>query len=288
MRRLLARYLLLLNIAAAQSVSAESPCARIISLAPSVTEAVYELGLGQNLVGVTKFCRYPPAAQAVPKVGGFYDLSVEEIARQKPTQVFVLRESSASVEGLRRLGIPVVELDHSTIRGIKESLTRIGTVCGVQPVAEGLLARLGEQEVEIRARCHAPQSGGGVRVMVVVGRTREGSLDSGVYISGRDGFYSDVLALVGTTNVHSHGTIAIPSLSREGIALLAPDVILEIVNVDDAVNRSQLMTFWNQYESVPAVRNKKVFLLDDDFASIPGPRYISLAQQLSALLCSPR
>lgn len=287
-RRFVSATLFLLLAALAPSASAESRCARIISLAPSVTEVVYALGLGPQVIGVTRFCRYPPEAQAVPKVGGFYDLSIEEIARQKPTQVFALRESGAAVEGLRRLGIPVLELDHSNVAGIKESLTRVATTCGVESVAEKMLARLGEQEDEIRTRCNGGKNADPTRVMVVVGRTREGSLDSGVYISGRDGFYSDVLKLVGATNVHTQATIAIPSLSSEGIRSLAPDAILEVINIDDRLNRAQRMFFWDRYRTVPAVQNKKVFLVDDDFASIPGPRYILLAQNLSSLLCSPR
>jgi iron complex transport system substrate-binding protein len=286
MRRFVSATLLLLVAAVTHTASAESPCARIISLAPSVTEVVYALGLGPQVIGVTRFCRYPPEAQSVPKVGGFYDVSVEEIVRQKPSQVFALRESGASVEGLRRFGIPVIEVDHSTVAGIKESITRVAATCGVESVAKGMITRLVAQEEEIRARCSGDNGTDPTRVMVVAGRTREGSLDSGVYISGRDGFYSDVLALLGATNVHTQATISIPSLSGEGIRSLAPDAILEIINVDDTLNRSQLMSLWNRYPSVPAVRNKKVFLVDDDFASIPGPRYILLAQNLSKLLCS--
>ena len=279
---------LLILVAAHWSVAgAESPCARIVSLAPSVTEVIYELGLGESVVGVTRFCRYPQAARDVQKVGGFYDANLEEVARLKPTHVFVLKESGALVEPLQRLGITVIELDHANLPGIRESIRTVGQVCQVSSKAGEQLAATAVREREICERCRCSESTLGKRTMVVVGRTREGSEDSGVYLSGRDGYYSELLQLVGATNVHARGTVAVPGLSQEGIMALAPDAVIEIVNVDDHSDRSESMRFWNHFSSVPAVKNKKVFLVDDDFASIPGPRYILLAQKLSELLCAP-
>jgi iron complex transport system substrate-binding protein len=280
---------LLTLVAAHSSVArADSPCVRIVSLAPSVTEVIYELGLGTSVVGVTRFCRYPEATRDVQKVGGFYDANLEEVARLKPTHVFVLKESGALVEPLQRLGITATELDHANLAGIRESIRTVGQVCQVSVRAEERLSAIAAREREICERCRCTEESSGKRTMVVVGRTREGSQDSGVYLSGRDGFYSELLLLIGASNVHSQGTVAVPGLSQEGIMALAPDTIIEIVNVDDRFDRSRSMEFWSRFQSVPAVRNKKVFLVDDDFASIPGPRYISVAQKLSELLCVPQ
>ncbi len=275
---------LVLALLFASSAHAQPACATIVSLAPSITEVLFDLGLGDRIVGATRFCRYPPAAQEIKRVGGFYDVSVEQIAALSPSEIFVLKESAQLVRPLARLGKHIVEVDHTTVAGIKESYRTIGRVCGLKQVAEERIAALEKEEGELRVQCARPE-GATPRAMVVVGRTKYGSAYSGVYISGRDGFYSDVLQLVGTANVHQTQTVAVPTLSPEGILRLAPDVIVEIVNVDDGEVPNNYMAFWERFRSVPAVKRRQVVLLTQDFASIPGPRYVQLARALSSVLC---
>ncbi len=272
--------------ARAQVLSGER-CARIVSLAPSVTETLFDMGLGDRVVGVTKFCRYPAAATALPTVGGLYDINLERVVAQKPTHVFMLKENAVTARALDALNISSSVLDHAHVAGIKESYDRIAKVCGVESVAEQKLAAFALREGEIQLRCQRASPLPPRRTMVVVGRMREGNVSSGIYISGRDGFYSDVLQLVGAENVNSQQTVAVPSVSAEGIIKLAPDVILEIVNQDDQRNSDSFVAFWQKFSKIPAVRSNKIFIIDDDFASIPGPRYILLASKLSSILCPP-
>lgn len=260
-------------------------CTRIVSLAPSITETLFDLGLGDRLVGVTRFCRYPKEAQSIAQVGGFYDVSIERLVSLHPTEVFLLSESSDRLETLKRVGVQGIILDHTAIRGIHESYSIVGQRCGITARAEERLREFDRAEAEIRARCSKSAATAPKKALVVVGRTREGSVDTGVYVSGSDGFYSDILTLVGVVNVRSQGTVAVPTLSGEGILNVKPDVILEVVNVDDGKTPPHYMDFWMKFPSVPAVKNNRVFLLAEDYASIPGPRYIELARKLSALLC---
>jgi iron complex transport system substrate-binding protein len=256
-------------------------CARIVSLSPSITEVIFELGLGSKLVGVTRYCRYPAEAQSIAKVGGFYDMSIENIISLKPTQVFGLRENEEIRESLRKFGLPTSEVDHTTVEGIKRSISTIGEVCGVSSRAREKLATLEERERALRARrASAPL----YRTLVVVGRMHEGESLSGIYISGKDGFYTGVIELLGMKNVNTDPTVAVPMLSAEGFMALAPEAIVEIVNVDDPALKGAPSAVWNRFPKVPAVKNSRIFTLSDDFASIPGPRYIDLAEKLASLL----
>ncbi len=256
-------------------------CARIISLSPSITEVVYELGLGNKLVGVTRYCRYPPEAQTITKVGGFYDMSLENILSLKPTHVFGLRENAEIRESLRKFGVPTEEMDHTTVAGIKKSIATVGEVCGVQELAHKKLAELEAREAALRARRAGKPS---YRTLVVVGRMHEGESLSGIYISGKDGFYMGVIELLGMKNVNTDPTVAVPMLSAEGFMALAPEAIVEVVNVDDPSLKGSPSAVWNRFPKVPAVKNSRVFTLSDDYASIPGPRYIALAEKLADLL----
>jgi iron complex transport system substrate-binding protein len=273
------RFLLTLiaTLMAAPCSAEDDRCARIVSLSPSITEVIYELGLGSRLVGVTRYCRYPAEAQSVAKVGGFYDMSIENIISLKPTQVFGLRENAEIRESLRKFGVSTSEVDHTTVEGIKRSIAMVGELCGVGSRARDKLATLEEREQALRARRS-------YRTLVVVGRMHEGESLSGIYVSGKDGFYTGVIELLGMKNVNTDPTVAVPMLSAEGFMALAPEAIVEIVNVDDPALHGAPSAVWNRFPKVPAVKNSRIFTLSDDFASIPGPRYIDLAEKLADLL----
>ncbi len=257
-------------------------CTRIVSLAPSITEAVYELGLGDRLVGVTRFCRYPPPAQAVEKVGGLFDLNVERLVTLKPTHVLALQESTDALDPLVRFGITIVQVDHRTLAGIRESFSTIGEACDVQARAAAILQDLEQRERALQKRLVGAPS---LKTLVVVGRTHEGSRLSGVYVSGSDGFYSDVLSLIGSTNINQQRTIALPTLSPEGLLSLGAEAIIEIVSEEDgSVDVNLLQRFWKQYSRMPAVTRERIGILTEDYASIPGPRYILLAERIAKVL----
>lgn len=274
-RSLILFFVLLLSTRCAD---ATDPCARIVSLAPSVTEVVFDLGLGDRLVGVTRYCRYPPEAEKIPKVGGFYDVSLEHIVGVKPTYIFGLRENAAILSSARRFDIGSQEVDHTTTDGIKESLVTIARVCGVEKKGEARVAELEREERELHARMEGAPA---YKTLVVVGRTHEGSTVSSLYVSGKDGFYSGVLAILGMRNVNQDATISIPTLSAEGLLALAPDVIVEIVAPDDSQASDDTAPWWRRYQQIPAVGQGRVFTLKSDYASIPGPRYIRVAHDLA-------
>ncbi len=261
-------------------------CTRIVSLAPSITEVVYELGLGDRLVGVTRFCRYPTQAQAVAKVGGLFDLNIEQLVSLKPSHVFVLNENSDALRLLRRFGINIVQIDHRTVGGIHQSFSTIGETCGASVRAQAALRDFEQRERDLKERLRGVPP---LQTLVVVGRTHEGSRLSGVYVSGNDGFYSDILSLVGSTNVNKQRTVAVPTISPEGLLSLGAQAIVEIVSENDGpVDEAKLQSFWMQYPRNPAVAEGRVAILSEDYASIPGPRYILLAERLARVLYPDR
>ena len=279
MKRILSTVLVIL-CAASSRVHAE-PCARIVSLAPSVTEVLFELGLGSKIVGVTRYCRYPPEAQAIGKVGGFYDMSLENLLALKPTYVFGLRENAEIRQSASRFGVPSQEVDHTTVEGIKKSFVAIAETCGVKQRATDKLAQLEQRERAVRAQMQGFPSR---KTLVIVGRMHEGNSLSGVYVSGKDGFYSGVLEILGLKNVNADMTVAIPMLSPEGLLALSPEVIMEIVNTDDPESPAGEASPWKRYSTLPAVRSDRIFVFREDYASIPGPRYIMLVEEFARRL----
>jgi iron complex transport system substrate-binding protein len=274
--------LMLINTAVAQD-----SCAKIVSLAPSITEVLFDLGLGDRIVGATRFCRYPLAARELPKVGGYLDVNLEEIISKRPNVVFSLKEGENSVKSIERFGIDLLSLNHSSLSGIKESYSIIADRCGITDKAKERLAQIQAAEDRISAKCKSVSQSSKKRVLVIVGRTREGSKDTGFYISGSDGFYNDILEVLGAVNVHQGGTAAIPTVSAEGLLKLDPDFIIDILNVDDN-GEAKPSTWLGGKEGLdpiltklPAVARGDVLVLSADYASIPGPRYLELLDVLA-------
>jgi iron complex transport system substrate-binding protein len=104
---------------------------RIVSLAPSVSELLFALGLGGRVVGVTTYCRYPSEVLALPKIGGYLTPSYEALAAVRPDLAVLLPEHDDVRRNVEMLGIPVLRVDHTHIAGILESATTIGERCGV-------------------------------------------------------------------------------------------------------------------------------------------------------------
>ena len=275
--------LMFLCLSVSCSVSGQSSknCSRIVSLAPSVTEVLFDLTLGERLVGVTRYCRFPSAAQNVPHIGGVLDVNLEELVNRRPEVLFALKESVLSDGLLNQFGIKVRRVDHRSVLGIKESYRVIGEACGVMQQADLRLMELESIERNAKALCEARRAKP-LRMMFVVGHIAGGE---GIYLSGGDGFYSDIAELLGGVNVHNSKTVAIPTLSAEGLLALRPDVIIEVVSPYDPINDDEIRAFWGRLDKISATKGAKLFILREDYASIPGPRYAQLLQRLSTILC---
>jgi ABC-type Fe3+-hydroxamate transport system substrate-binding protein len=127
-RRWLTVPTLLLALHVCRFASHAAEVQRIVSLAPSVTETVFALGMGDKLVGVSVYCDYPPQAQRIDRVGNFLTPNIEAIVAKHPDVVIAVPSpgNQNPVEALRRLGLTVVVVEPNTIAEIEDSLVTIG------------------------------------------------------------------------------------------------------------------------------------------------------------------
>ncbi|NQT40991.1 MAG: ABC transporter substrate-binding protein, partial [Planctomycetes bacterium] len=131
---------------------APEDCRRIVSMAPSVTETLFALGLGDRVVGVTRYCKYPPEADEKDEVGGHFDPNFEAIVALRPDLVILLVEQEESRQALNSLGIATLVVRHKDIEGVLESISTIGRVCGAEETAGQLLADIAGRMEKIRRR----------------------------------------------------------------------------------------------------------------------------------------
>ncbi|MDH3842163.1 MAG: helical backbone metal receptor, partial [Chromatiales bacterium] len=244
---------------------------RIVSLAPSLTETLFALGLGDRVVGVTRFCAYPPEVLELPRVGGHLDPNFEAIVSLEPDLVVAIPSSRESGLRLESLGISVLEVDQHDVESVLESVSAVATKCGVSDRGAILREELEERLARVKAVvAEAPRP----RAVVVVGHQTGGDSVRTVWAAGRDTFYDGVVQIAGGVNAIEEGLARYPELSREGLASLDADVVLDVIAGLEARNLDPDVVHagWMQLSELRAVREHRVHVLAGDQMVVPGPR----------------
>jgi iron complex transport system substrate-binding protein len=249
---------------------------RIVSLAPSVTEVLFEAGLGPRVVGVTSYCRFPRDVLALPKVGGYLTPSYEALLALQPDLVVVLPEHADIEPRLAALNIPTLRVDHRSLEGIVQSIVTLGDRCGAPARAERAADALRQNLARVRRIAGA---GPRPRVLVCFGRSEDFRR---LYAAAPGTVHDDLIIQAGGQNVLTSGAVSYPTLSAEGVMRLDPDVIVEFAagGLDANVLRGE----WNALGSLRAVKTGRVHVFTNDFLSVPGPRFVRFAETIARIL----
>jgi len=255
---------------------------RIISLSPSTTEILFALGLGDHLVGVTRFCNYPPAAQNVARVGGYIDPNYEAIAVLRPDLVVLLPEQVSVKEHLDRLGIAHVTVNNKRMADIIDGIGALGRLIGVSAKADSVIYSINSTAAAIASktgRLHKP------KVMICIGRNIGAGTLEDAYFAGKNTYYDELVAWSGGINAVTK-EIAYPMLSAEGVIRCNPDIIVDFIGPSDDA-RGQLnraMDDWKKVPGINAVTYNRLHFLTADYIYIPGPRSILLLKDLARIV----
>jgi iron complex transport system substrate-binding protein len=252
---------------------------RIVSLAPSLTETVFALGLGDRVVGVDDFSVWPPAVAALPRLGGLFNPNLERTVTLHPDLALVVPSEAEVAAKLGRLGIPSLVVPGETLADVERSFTAIARRCGLPAAGERLAARW-------RAELAPQHLPGSLKVLLSIERD-PGRL-SGVVVAGPHTFFDELLRRLGAVNAFADAPARYPQVGLEEVLARAPDAILELRNDSLGAARTQeLLRDWQRLASVPAVRNGRVIVIAGDFVTLPGPRLPVLYRQMRTALASP-
>jgi iron complex transport system substrate-binding protein len=256
---------------------------RIISLAPSITETLFALGLGEQVVGVTRYCNYPPEALTKPKVGGYLDPNIEAIVALRPDVVITFPGYQALEQELEQLGISTLQIQHQKLRDILESIRIIGAATGKETEAKALLAALRARIENIKTKtADLPRP----PVLVVMARPL-GNPPKEVFVAGTADPYDEMIQIAGGINAYRGSFIRVPPLSAEGIIYLNPEVIIDLISsqeVQKGWNDKILLQDWAKLREVSAVKTGRVHLFTDDFDTVPGPRFILTLEKMARVI----
>ena len=257
---------------------------RIVSTAPSVTEILFALGLGDRVAGVSTFCRYPPEAAKLPKIGTFINPNLEPILGLRPDLVIVIKNPIGLAGRLEALGVRVLEVEQDSLAGIESSVQRIGEATGVPDRAAALNAGLREKFDRVRRSVAGRPKR---RIAFLVGRS-PGELQ-GMVAVGRASYLTELMEMAGGANVFADAGAAYPKVSLEGILARDPDVIVDMGEMADTAGVTEarkraVVDLWRRYPALAAVRAGRVHAVADDIFVVPGPRAADAAQAFARLL----
>ncbi len=251
---------------------------RIVSMAPSVTEMLFALELGDRVVGVTRFCNYPEAAAERPRVGGHLDPNLEAIVRLRPELVALLDEQQDLAESLNKLGVRTLIVSDDSVGQILDAIATLGVRCGAAARAEQLVGNLRARTEAVRRRTEGLPAPG---VLVVVDRALGTGTIEDPFVAGRDAYFEELIEMAGGRNAYRGPAIPYPVISVEGMIRIAPEVIIDLAAGRAAAGTEQALAEWERFPQIEAVARGRVYALDANYAMIPGPRFVLLLEALA-------
>lgn len=253
---------------------------RIVSTFPSATETLFALGAGDRVVGVSTYCRYPPAVLSLPKVGNYTKPDAEKVALLRPDLVVIESTATNLADRLSALGIRYTKVKVGTLADVYSMVQDIGSAIG-SPKAASL-----NEQIRSRLETIRSESAGHAKplVLMVVGRTP--GLLTNLTGVGQSTYLGELLEIAGGSNALSATSIPYPHISLETVVRLNPDVILDLSMMGEATEprtqEQRLRQPWLAHGELTAVKNGNVFGLASETLVTPGPRVPEAVEEIRA------
>lgn len=244
-----------------------------MSLTPNTTEALFAIGAGARVVGVSRYCDWPREATRLPKVGGYVDPSLEAILALRPDLVVGARGPSnrGVVDRLSQSGIATYFPQDRSLEDVYALLLGLGERTGRSDAARTLVTRLRRERAAVERALAGRRR---PRVLLVYGYRP-------IVVAGPGGFADELVRAAGGQNALRDGT-AYPTISLERVEALAPEVIVEARF--SAHEDSTSTPDWQRLPTIPAVRDGRVIVLRDERLIRPGPRVLEGVRVLASRL----
>ena len=244
----------------------EIPAMRIVAMAPNLAEILFALGLDEEIVGVTNNSTYPDKAKQKKSVGSFWQPNIEAILKLQPTLVVTLAfdQQSALATRLERIGCDVLTVDIESLDQLYAAIETIGIAVDRQSQAAAILERLRTKQQQIaRQSSQSPKP----KVLWVIQREP-------LRVAGTKTYINELIEIAGGINAIGETLQVYPPISTENVIRAMPDIIIE-PSMDPDQFENQKATadeFFSRFAMVPAVKNKRVYVIDGDLVSRLSPR----------------
>ena len=246
------------------------PAQRVISMAPHVTELLFAAGGGARIVGAMNYSDYPEAARKIPLIGSNSQIDLERVIALKPDLLIVWQSGNTArqIEQLASLGIPVFHSEPRSFAQVESSLLRFGRLLGTDKEA-------GAAAAQFRAKVEALRTRYAARAPVTVFYQ---AWDNPLFTLNGEQIASDAIRVCGGRNIFADLKTIAPQVGVEAVVQADPDAI---VGGKLYTPQDRGLSIWQPYRGMKAVRYNKLFTLDEELLTRPGPRIVDGA----AVLC---
>ena len=248
---------------------------RVIALAPSITEIIYDLGQEKRLVGVTQYSTYPSEAELLPRVGSYVRLDIEKIVALKPDLCLATKDGNPKhiVDKIVSLGIPVYVINPQNLQQIMDTITRLGSLLHAEQTAAALVSdmekRIGQVQARVKNMPDRP------RVFFQIDAEP-------LFSAGTDTFIHELIELAGGINTTA-GEVSYPRYSWEDIIVLQPEIVL-ISSMAGGLAPEYLLNSWKKWNLLSAVKNDQIFVVDAELFDRPTPRLVNGLEVIAAII----
>lgn len=253
------------------------PAARIVSLAPHLTELLYAAGAGQRLVGAVEFSDFPPEASALPRVGSDARIDLEAVLALRPDLVVAWPNAGSlrTVERLAELGLPVFRSEPRELDDVARTLQRLGRLAGSEAQAERAAAAFRARAAALEKRYGGQRK---VRVFYQI-------WDRPLLTVNGDHIISKVIGLCGGENVFAGLPLLVPEVDREAVLRADPAAIVASGSNDA---QPQWLEMWRPFPGLAAAARGQLYAIPADLIQRQTPRILEGAERLCGMLEAAR
>ncbi len=247
---------------------------KIVSLAPNLTELLFSLNVGNKIVGNTKYCNFPEESKNIEKVGDLLTVDTEKIISLQPDIVFITVEGNSKFDynKLKQLGLKVFVSNPRNYKGIKKTLSDMSKILGKEKVADSLINNW-DLRIEKVKKTHN----------IIISQTVLFLVSTNpIFTVGKNSFMNEILSFAGLKNIAADKDINYPLLNREEIVKRDPDYILLYETNTNKID--ELLKNYPEWNTIRAVINNRIFYVNADLFSRPGPRFVDAVENLNNLV----
>ncbi len=246
---------------------------RIITLSPAINEVVFALGKGKLIVANTDHATYPAESKKIPKVGGYFGVSLEKLISYKPTLVLLQKNNTHLAQTLKRYQIKTVNFSISSLKSIKDMILTIGNKLDIQQKAKKIIENIDNQLKHLKHKKRDKT------LLFIFGAS--GDLKRPMYCAGKDLYFDELIDIAGYKNAVNF-TKTQP-IGLEKLLFINPDVI---IIADSSITEDKKENILNKWYKLPlkASKNHHVFILNKIYQTMPSDRIALFINDLAKVL----
>ncbi|HLL72753.1 MAG TPA: ABC transporter substrate-binding protein [Pyrinomonadaceae bacterium] len=264
---------------ASASATAAQP-QRIISLSPSTTEVLYGVGAFERVVAVSDYDKFPPEVARLPRIGGWSNTNLEQVATLKPDLIIMTASQAPLIKDkLDALGVRTLTVPSFTVEDALKGIELIGSATAREDAARQLVAETRAKLEDVRARSRTLPR---LRVLCIVDRV-PGTL-RGLYTATRGSFFAELIETAGGESIAPPASNGFGQISKEAVVSLDPDIIFDMLQTGEGKLAENTQEVWKELSSVRAVREGRVYSLRDETMLHPSQFVGDTARKFAELI----